>query len=352
LKDFTFIFWELKRRNPYSVHGGYPCIGYPQADKLVPAFERVGANFQIIEFCDYSSLGLQPGEDQKDPFKTLGSKIESDNVLIEWDGITSHRDYQNIFKWNKKLYVIPHFAGAIAGFDSLGIEQQIRKEVTDNSIKVIFELQWERDFWKNLECNKFIIMNPPTRTGTQFDKLETRKALGISTKYAIICWGNYEFKSYEEMIPWIAEWKDTSLLFVGSGNEEAMRLIAKAHNIERNVFFSRHGISDVDADLWFSASDLCTLPRRCFGSSTPTHVIGQGKCMITQSYPAYIELEKISGIVTSSDLKKTTRELLLDEEKRKVFELKSQEYARNNSFEQYAIRIGKLMNLNYQEGKK
>ena len=348
--DFTFIFWELKRRKPLSIHGGYPCIGYPQADKLVPAFEKVGANLQPIEFCDYASLdlGLKPEQDRKEPFKTIGEKIQSDKVLIEWDGITSHRDYKNIFKWNKEIYVIPHHAGIVGGSCSISEEKRIRKEITNNSTKVIFQLEWERAFWEDLECDKFITINPPTRTGKQFDKMESRKILGITTKYAIICWGNYEGKQYEALIPWIEEWKDTSLLFVGSGNEEK---IIQRYNISKNIFFSPHGISDVDADLWFSASDLCSYPRDTTeGTSTPTHVVGQGKCIVTYNFPSYIELEKLSGVVTTTDLKRTTRELLLDEDKRKLLESKSFEYARNNSYEDYAIKVGKLMGFSYSKG--
>lgn len=353
LTDFTFIFWELRRRSPLGIYGGYPCIGYPQADKLVPAFRKVGANIQIFEFCDYANMGLTEKQDQKEPFKRIGPKIKSNKVLIEWDGITSRRDYQNIFKWNKEIYVIPHDGKKIGGgSQSPEGEKRVRKEVTKNCTKIIFQLQYERNLWKKLECNKFVTVYPPTRIGRQFDKIESRKFLGIRTKYAIIAWGNYWGKNYEDIIPWIAEWKDTSLLFVGSGYFKGMMEIAKKYNISKNIFSSIPGISDVDADLWFSASDLCAYPRLVEGTSTPTHVIGQGKCFVTRPFPMNMELEKLSGVVTSTNIKKITRELLLNEKRRKVLEAKSIKYAQENSYEKYAIKIGKLMGLSYSEQRK
>jgi len=377
LKDFAFIFWELKRRAKLSKYGGYPCIGYPQADKLVPAFKRVGADIQTFEFCDYASIAfaLNPEKDpKKEPFKTIGQKLQSDKVLIEWDGITSHRDYMEIFKWyqsNYEIYVIPHHALILGGSCTPAFEREIRMEVTKNSTRVIFQLEWERKFWEELEWerkflkkpDKFITILPPTRTGIPYEKIEARKILGIKTKYAIICWGNYENKNYEDLIPWIIEWKDTSLLFVGSGNHPRIREIAKKHNVLRRVFFSPVGISDVDADLWFSASDICSYPADHEGTSTPTHVVGQGRVIVTKPFPPYVELEKVSGVVTGGgprpteqtseemtlNVKKITRELLLNEDKRKVFEAKSREYARNNSYENYAIKIGELMGFSYSK---
>ena len=316
MSDFAFICWELKRRKPLSIHGGYPCIGYPQADKLVPAFKKVGADVQIFEFCDYADLDFanHPEKDQPEPFKKIGQELTSDKVLIEWDGITSWRDYKNIFGWNKEIYILPHNSVIFGGYQTGDGEARIREEAVKGATKIIFQLQWEIDWWKNLECDKFELVYSPTRTGIKFDKMESRKKLGITTKYVLIAWGNYTDKQNEELIPWIAEWKDTSLLFVGSGNEQALVDIAKKYNIINNVFFSPHGISDVDADLWFSASDLCSYPRTGAGTSTPTHVFGQGLGMVTIPLKMYHELATLGGLITSNNLKETTRELLLNEE--------------------------------------
>ena len=136
------------------------------------------------------------------------------------------------------------------------------------------------------------------------------------------------------MLYWLADWQDTSLLFCGSGFPDAKRGIlnlAKRLGISDKIFFSKHGISDEDSDLWFSASDVCTCPRRYFGTATSISIIGQGKVCIVPTNPpttlhardknfweGYQELEQISGVVTSDNLRATTRELLVNEEKRKA----------------------------------
>lgn len=357
MKDFTLICWEMKCKEQ-NLNWGYPCRGYPSADKLVPAFKKIGANIQVLEFCDYANVNLTTKEDKKDIFKNLTPLIESDNVLIEWDGITSKRDYQSIFNWNKKIYIIPHHEGRISGYNSTQKqEREFRRFLTEKSTKIIFELQTLRNLWKEFECDKYELFYPPTRTGDKFDKMKARTALGIKTQYAIIAWGQYTGKNYEEMLYWIADWQDTSLLFCGSGSPAAKKVIkvlADELKIGDKVFFSEHGISDSDSDIWFSASDLCTCPRTFFGTSTPIYVIGQGKVCILPATPpdkrtdkeywdGYKELEQISGIVTSDNLKKTTRELLVDKERREILELKSVKYAEENSFENYAKKIMRLI---------
>jgi len=356
--DFTLICWELepKIKNP---NWGYPCRGYPSADKLVPAFKKLGANFQVIEFCDYADVNLTKEADKKDIFKNLEPVIQSNNVLIEWDGITSKRDYKNIFNWNREIYIIPHHEGRISGaVSSRETEREFRRFLTEKSTKIIFELQTLRNLWAEFECDKFELLYPPTRIGRKYDKMKARKVLGIKTPYVIIAWGQYTGKKYEEMLYWIADWQDTSLLFCGSGDIVGKKLIsglAKDMKITDKVFFSEHGISDKDSDLWFSASDLSTCPRNYFGTATSIYVIGQGKvCVVSANPPetrgrkfwnGYQELERISGIVTSDNIRRTTRELLVNEERRKVLELKSLKYAEENSFENYARRIMRLMGL-------
>lgn len=356
-KDFTFICWELKCREK-NPNWGYPCRGYPMASSLVPAFRKIGADIQVIEFCNYGNVHLTPEADKKDIFKNLGPIIQSDNVVIEWDGITSKRDYQNIFKWDKKIYVIPHHEGRISGYRSSdAYERKFRKFLTEKSTKIIFELQILRNLWKEFECNKFELFYPPTRTGRKYNKMKARKKLGIKTRYAIIAWGQYTGKHYEDILYWIADWQDTSLLFCGSGHRAAKKVMsdfAKELKISDKVFFSKHGISDEDSDLWFSASDLCACPRTFWGMATPVYVIGQGKvCVLPASPPdkitdkkywhGYQELEQISGLVTSNNLRRTTRELLVNEERRKILEQKSLKYAKENSFEKYAEKIMKLI---------
>jgi glycosyltransferase involved in cell wall biosynthesis len=280
--------------------------------------------------------------------------IRSDHVLLEWDGITAKRDYQSIFDWNKKLYIIPHHEGRVAGYYATPEDERIiRAKITKYSTKVIFELQTLRNLWKEFECDKFVLIYPPTRTGIKTKKEKARKILGIKTKYVIIAWGEYTSgKHYGDILLWIKEWGDTSLLFCGSGEHiEKKSLQDKVIELglQDRVFFSEHGISDEDADLWFSASDLCSCPRTYFGTATPIYVIGQGKVIVLPKnttwfeYGGYEELEKISGVVVSEDIKKTTRDLLLDGKKRMNLEMKSIQYAKNNSFEKYARKIMKVM---------
>jgi glycosyltransferase involved in cell wall biosynthesis len=336
LKDFAFIFWEKENKEKTDIHG-YPCRSYPQADKFLPALQKITTNIQEVIFYDYRSEGS--------PFEKIVNSLESDNVLLQWDGITARKDYTNLFKAKKNLYIILHNGLRFGGGLPIAQEPSLRKEITQNSKKVIFQVKYERANWKDLECDKFELMSAPTRTGQQFKKKESKANLGIQTRYAIMCWGIYTDKDYSAMMPWIAEWKDTSLLFCGSGKEDIVREKAKSYNISKLVFFSKHGISDVDADLWFSASDILTCPSNSFGTSTLIHAIGQGKCCVVPINPINKELEEISGVVTCSDLKSTTRELLLNGEKRKTFELKSLEYAKINSYENYAIKICNLMNI-------
>ena len=352
--DFTLICWELKRRTPMGIYGGYPCIGYPQADGLVPAFQKVGARIQTLEFCDYATLGLTKEQDKKEPFRKLGMDIESKNVLIEWDGITSHRDFGNIWKWGKKVYTIPHNGSNVSGNLNDPVEEKrLRKEITEQSHKVIFAFDMERAFWKEFECNKYLVMNPPTRMGKVTDKQEARRILGIDTKYALIAWGNYEGKDNQNILPWLDEWRDTALLFVGSGCPEGMKDRAVVFgDSSKYLYFTKPGISDLDADIWFSASDLCSYLRSVGGSSTPTYILGQGKGIVAKNLPLYQEYERLGGVITGEtdlDVKRITRELLLDEEKRKILEQKSYEYAKKNSYEKYAIRLGKLMGFDYKE---
>jgi len=361
--DFTLICWELKskEKNP---NWGYPCRGYPSADKLVPALKKLGANFQLIEFCDYANVNVAQELDKKDIFKNLGPIIQSDKVLIEWDGITTKRDYQNIFNWNKKIFIIPHHEGRISGFrSSKETEREFRKFLTEKSTKIIFELQTLRNLWAEFECDKFELFYPPTRFGRRYKKKKARKILGIKTPYVIMAWGQYTGKRYEEILNWIADWQDTSLLFCGSGDivgKKRMVKIAEELEVSNKVFFSEHGISDSDADLWFSASDLCTCPRAYFGTATSIYVIGQGKvCIVPASSPrptkdaefwnGYQELEQISSIVTSNNLRRTTRELLVYPKRRRVLELKAFKYIKNNSFKNYAQKLMKLMNLKIKE---
>lgn len=213
--DLTFICYEMKCTEK-NVNWGYPCRGYPSADKLVPAFERIGAKIQVIEFKNYANVNLTPDSDKKDIFKDLGPLIQSDNVVIEWDGITSKRDYKAMFDWGKNILIIPHHEGRISGYGSTDeVEREFRKYLTERSVKIIFELQTLRDLWKEFECNKFELFYPPTRTGIKYDKIESRKKLGIKTRYAIICWGQYTGKNYEDILYWLADWQDTSILFCG-----------------------------------------------------------------------------------------------------------------------------------------
>lgn len=358
--DLTFICWELECREK-NLDWGYPCRGYPSADKLIPAFKAIGVNVQTIEFNQYASVKLEPDMDKPFPYRILGSSIKSENVVLEWDGITSRRDYQSIFDWKKKLYVIPHHEGRIAGYNATPEEERaLRAKITHESTKVIFELQTLRDLWRDFECDKFELFYPPTRTGMKFAKKDAKNTLGIKTEHSIIAWGEYTSgKRYGDMLPWIQEWKDTSLLFCGSGERtEKAKLKKKAEELQISdrVFFSDHAISDEESDLWFSASDLCTCPRTFFGTATPIYILGQGKiCILPAEAPVtsvgcdkgfwkgYDELEKISGVVTSNDLKRTTRKLLDDEGKRNQLEAKSIKYAEDNSFENYAKKLMKLI---------
>lgn len=336
MNDFAFICIELERRTPFGPYGGYPCIGYPLADKLIPAFQAVGANFETFTFANIET-----------PFKNIIEKIESQNILIQWGWIT--KDYMDLLESRKNTYIIPHSGERVAG-ELVGIEERMRGEITNRSTRVIFEFEHEKNLWKNLECSKFVVFNPPTRLGKKYDKEESRKTLGIKTKYALICWGNYDNKSYEKIIPWLSEWNDTSILFCGSGFRERLVSLTQKQGVSDRTFFSPPAISDFDSDLWFSASDLCTIPREnVFGSMTPTYAIGEGKCVLVRPSPYAKELEKISGLVCSTNLKEDTRRLLLNEEERGILEEKSLKYAHENSYENYAIRVGKLMGFDYKE---
>lgn len=353
IPDLTFICWELKNREK-NLDWGYPVRGYPRSDYLISAFTKLGLKTQPIEFCDYASVKLESFADKPFPYRTLGMNIRSDHVLLEWDGITAKRDYQSIFDWNKKLYIIPHHEGRVAGYYATPEDERImRAKITKYSTKVIFELQTLRDLWKEFECDKFVLLYPPVRTGIKIDKDKARKILGIKTKYVLIAWGEYTSgKHYGDILSWIKEWGDTSLLFCGSGEhteKKALQDKVIELGLQDKVLFSEHGISDEDADVWFSASDLCSCPRTYFGTATPIYVIGQGKVIVLPKNTSwfesgsYEELEKISGVVVSENVKRTTRILLIDERKRKDLEKKSIKYANVNSFEHYAKRIMKMM---------
>ena len=339
--DFTFLFWELENSSKTPLMA-WPCQGYPHANLLIPAMERVGAKFQNIELHDYIQ--------EKEPFKTIGEKIESDKIVVEWDGIFNTKDWRTLLGLEKEIYVILH--NEMHSETTPAKETMMRKEITEKSKNVIFQSEWGRNLWKENKCDKQVILYPPTRTGKVFDREMSRYAVGITSKYALICWGFYSGKNYEAMMPVVNKWKDTSILFCGCGDKIKLQNEAKRHNISNQVFFSPSGISEEDSDLWFSAADIHAYPRTTIGTSTLVDVIGHGLCSVAPPIDIYIEMATLSGTVITKDVGQTTRELLLDPEKRKVYEASSRVYAENNSFEKYAIRLGDLMGYKYKEKDK
>jgi len=315
-------------------------FGYPNPERLLPELKKLGLDVQVIETRNYSSA---------QPYREISKQINSQKILWEWEYFAKTHDFNQIFNLKKDLFLIPHHEVK----DFTGCEASILK----NSVTIL-SFEESKRLWSSLcpaEASKIEVIRTPTRLGRELDKSDSKMHLGIKTKYSIICWGFYFDKGYDKIIPWLEQWHDVSLLFCGSSSydlkgdfKSKCEQEARKLKVGERVFFSEEGISLEKSDDWFSAADLCTCPRTTFGISTAIDVIGHSKCFITPSvsgpYSAYLkEISNLSGIVVSANIQETTKELLNDEAKRKVYELLSGKYARENSFEEYAKKLVKIM---------
>jgi len=317
MKKLAFIFWSLVDNNI--------CFGYPQALYLIPAFNELGIDLQTFEFKKYKS------------HKKILSEIEDNDVLMEWDHVNWISDHMEMFNSNKRIITIPH--------NELCDDKQ-KETIAKNSDIVILSLDITTDFWNRIfptEKAKFVRLYPPTRTGITYPKEEAKEKLGINTKYAIMCWGFYQNKRYDEALAWIQEWKDTSILFCGTGSPTRYLMLGSNFVISDKIKVSEQNIKTEDSDIWFSAADLMIYTLPTLTTATIAYGLGQGKCIVTQEVQGFQELENISGIVRTTNMKDTVRELLENEDKRKIYEKKSDEYRKNHSFKEYAKSIMEII---------
>ena len=357
MTKFSFLFYELDILDR-NINFGYQSRGYPNPKRLLHSFSQLNYNLQPIEENTYMSLTKERKKEKYyNPYAHIGNLIENDKVLIQWDGITTKRDYHNIFNWNKDLYIIPHHEGNLYGASNKNeqLENELRQELTDNSKGIIFQLNTLRKLWGK-QKKKYHLLYSPVRTAIEYDKDFSKKILGINTPLTIMCWGFYTTDQNKKIMQWITNWKDTTLLFCGSGyRDQIINLEKKSKElgIEERVKFSKPRITDEEADLWFSATDLCVSARKTFGTSTTIYITGQGKTCITGSFDkeldsyyreGYQELEKITGTVYTNKLKETTRQYLDEPELREKKENQAKRYSLNNSFLKYSQRIGEIMN--------
>jgi glycosyltransferase involved in cell wall biosynthesis len=333
--DFAFIFWTYKQRE-------VP-VGYPFPHLLVPAFKRIGKNPQVIEFQQYYGTNVYVPTN-KEPFKQILAQLKTDKILLEWDYVTEISDHYALFNAKKDLYIIPHNEDLV--------NNKWKKEMIENS-KVILGMNVYKEMWKNLfpdQISKMELIHPPTRLGQRLNKEQCKQTLNIKTKYSIICWGSYSSKKFLTVIPYLSEWKDTSLLFCGSsrGCKPEYQKIASENGVLDRVFFSKEAILEEEADTWFSASDLAVYPCPVEHgwSATVIDCIGFGKTCVTPDFPVFRELSNISGVIPTLDIKERIRTLLLDEDTREECEKKSRTYAQENSFEKYAEKVTKIMGIN------
>ena len=335
--DLTFIYWE-PRDVDRSLYWGYP-----NRHKIVPLFQAFDLKVQVLITSEFSRTNF---------WEEIAKEVKANKILL---ALTirelKEKGFENFLKKmeTKELFLIPHDEEENDWYSLEGIlGKNIKKIlVTRETIK-------NRFLESGMKQEQIIVLPFLIENGKIFDKNESKKMLGIKTKYVLICWGyRRKVKGYQLPLEWIKDWKDTSLLYCGSVEmtpghlsfDSKLRELVKKNGLSERVFFSEQNITDEDADVWFSAADLKIYPHQTFAASSISYAIGHGKCVITPMHAGFGEIVNGAGIVQTQGMKETVRNLLENPLEREGHELKSRKYAEIHNPYEYTKSLVNILEL-------